>query len=669
MKKVLAITMTILVTTATVYPQNTLYLSPGGNDANDGSIRNPLATLEGAMNKREWSITTGDTLFVMMTPCDYYIFKTQAITKPPRRPVVIRGEGKTKPRIIGGMKMGGWEHYKDKIYRAPWPKRGSQHVAFEQLFVNGRRATLARTPNSGWAFVKGFEEHQEGNTLLRRIRLEKKHHQLLRKMSAEERNRIRLHMLQKWDMFLWDFSYASLSRSDITFSKCRMNSWNPIEEGTRYVLFNYRGALDAEGEWFADPSDHYVYYIPRQGEDMTTAEVICPLQEKILTINGSKGRTINNITIENIQFCYSAHVMPDGGEGTIQSAADMTACVEINYSNNIIFRKCDFAHTAGYGLWLNALCSNCSVSQCLLTDLGAGGIKLGNIQAYHKGQAVTHHITIDNNIISDGGKVSECGAGILNLHSSDNTITHNDIHHLYYTGISIGWTWGYNNDKQHNPVQHVTVAYNHIHHIGQGILSDMGGIYTLGEQPGTLITNNVVHDVQSYDYGGIGIYTDEGSSNITIRNNLVYRCSEGCYQHHYGRDNVVENNIFAFSPKQQVLWIVKENHSPFTFRHNIILHNGGLTLNDSPAWHGGRAHIEENLYWSIQGRTSFATLTFSQWQRQVEPKALEADPLFVNAPNGNYHFRSLDNIRKIHFTPFDYESAGTYNWESGEEKQ
>ena len=158
-----------------------------------------------------------------------------------------------------------------------------------------------------------------------------------------------------------------------------------------------------------------------------------------------------------------------------------------------------------------------------------------------------------NNVVAHcrifgGGEVHPAAIGVWIGQSPGNQILHNDIHDLYYTGVSVGWTWGYGPAR----AQGTRVAYNRIYNIGRGLLSDMGGIYTLGDQRGSVLSHNLIHDVRSFDYGGWGIYPDEGTTGLVVRDNVVYGCKAAGFHQHYGKDNVIENNVFALNTEAQL---------------------------------------------------------------------------------------------------------------------
>jgi parallel beta-helix repeat protein len=240
--------------------------------------------------------------------------------------------------------------------------------------------------------------------------------------------------------------------------------------------------------------------------------------------------------------------------------------------------------------------------------------------------------------------------------SYENRISHNDIGHLYYSAISVGWRWGYEQSLS----KHNTFIYNHLHHIGKGLLSDMGAVYTLGPSEGTVIANNRIHDVRSHAYGGWGLYTDEGSSNIVMENNLVYNTTSGGFHQHYGKDNIIRNNIFANSTLQQLQLTRAENHRSFSFTHNIVTITQGRLLAGN--WDKARIDIDENCYWAKpNAKLDFLGRSQKKWKELGRDQhSIVADPLFKNPES--YDFSLLPNspALRLGFKPFDADKAGVY---------
>jgi hypothetical protein len=160
--------------------------------------------------------------------------------------------------------------------------------------------------------------------------------------------------------------------------------------------------------------------------------------------------------------------------------------------------------------------------------------------------------------------------GVLITHASGCRIAHNRIRDLFYSGISCGWVWGYGDSLTRD----VVIEGNHISELGHGVLSDLGGIYTLGVQPGTVIRGNLIHDVRRRNYGGWGVYLDEGSSHIVVEANVIFDVDSQPFRQHYGRENIVRGNVLAFGREGQVGLPRPEPHIGFTFERNVVVTDG-----------------------------------------------------------------------------------------------
>jgi hypothetical protein len=259
-------------------------------------------------------------------------------------------------------------------------------------------------------------------------------------------------------------------------------------------------------------------------------------------------------------------------------------------------------------------------------DMGAGGIKVGEtMQRASEAERTVENEVVDN-ALHDLGSIYPSAIGVWIGQSSRNTVAHNEIRDLFYTAISVGWTWGY----APNLCDDNRIEYNHLHHIGKGMLSDMGAIYTLGMQPRTVIRNNLIHDVYAFTYGGWGIYPDEGSTGIVIENNIVYRTKSAPFHQHYGRENVVRNNIFAFGQEYQLMRTRAEPHVSFIFENNIVYYDSGSLLGSN--WTGTQFRMNRNVYWDARGGpVTFAGSDLAAWrERGQDAGSLVADPMFAN---------------------------------------
>ena len=669
-----------------------VYLSCTGSDGMgaDGSRSRPYYSLNKAVGRL--SVSDTDTLFILVAPGNYLMDRPFVIDRPNNRPVVIRSTTAEKPCFMGAVRIGGWERWRDGLYRAYVPQVKQYGFSFEQLYINDRRATLARTPNHGFLevesssetpFVKGgrFAEYAS-----QRICFKSADWASLRRNPREDFSHLKFRFYHKWSITQKQTEYLHPDSAYIYIKGEGMAPWNPITRGSRYVMTDYMSALDEPGEWYLDRTEGYVYYLPQEGEDLSTAVCYAPALKRWVEFKGQPDAPVSNIRLEGLSFRYSSYLMPQAGERPAQAAVETDAAVSLDFAENICFYDCEMKHTGAYAIWMRRECHNNVVDHCLLSDMGGGGIKIGEPYYRTDGRRVSHGNMVHNSIITHAGIELPSAVGVAILLGADNRITHNEISDLRYSGVSVGWVWGYNDsDKTQywgknkygkpiyksvpmtNPAVRNVIEYNHIHHIGWGELSDMGAVYTLGETQGTQIKHNVIHDVWSYDYGGWGLYTDEGSSDVEMSSNLVYRCKSGGFHQHYGRNNRIENNIFAFGHYYQVQYTRPEAHLSFTFKHNILLCDKGEVL-AGKTWLNGKVDMDYNLYWGMGDDPAFAGKSFTQWKKEKEPHAVKADPLFVDARRDDFRFRSKSSARKVGYKAWDYAAAGVYGSDEWKQK-
>ena len=432
------------------------------------------------------------------------------------------------------------------------------------------------------------------------------------------------------------------------------------ENDARYFIENTPDALDAPGEWFLDRKSGVVTYIAQPGEDLARAEVIAPRLEDLVVLQGDLAgkRPVQRVSLRGLTFSYTDWAMPADGYADTQAAVAIHGDVRAEAATDCTVENCTFTRLAGYSVEFGRGCQRDKVVGCEMSDLGAGGVRIGEPAKRSDPFEQNHSHVITDNHIHHLGLVYPPAVGVFILQSGTNVVAHNEIDHLYYTAVSVGWNWGY----QETPCRANVIEFNHLHHIGQGMLSDMGAFYSLGIQKGTVVRNNLVHDVESFAYGGWGLYTDEGSSDIVLENNVVYRTKSAGFHQHYGRENVVRNNIFAFGREHQLMRTRDEEHTSFFFTNNIVYFNSGDLLGSS--WKNDRYVTDWNLYWDARpdktpNAMPFAGATLEAWrQRGHDVHSVIADPQFVAPEKFDFRLKRGSPALKLGFKPINLSQVG-----------
>jgi len=657
---------------------NVFFVAPAGNDAWSGHLPRPnrrgtdgpFATLTRArdavrtLREQEVVLLGSPTVHVRdgVYRLDEPLIFGPEDSAASDAPVVYAAYPGEKPILSGGRRIVGWQKPKEgNVWTAAIPEVKAGEWYFQQLWVNGERRQRARIPNEGYLLNEGPIEPLGDRAKARRDPETKKGFRfkpgdIQRWTNLDDANVVQFHS--------WTASVHWIKELDETNSIVRFTApanwptgyWTKHE---RYYIENVPEALDAAGEWYLDRKAGVLSYWPLPGEDMRRAEVIAPRLRHLARFEGdpADGKFVEGVKLVGLSFQHAAWQIKDKGPADGQAAVFLDAAITGKGVRNCRIERCEVARVGEYGIWLGAGSKDNRIAQCHVHDLGGGGIKLGETASAKDEAHAAERNTVDNCFIHDIGRVFHAGIGVWIGRSSHNRVAHCEICDTNYTGISVGWSWGY----APSSANHNTIEHNHVHHIGRGVLGDMGGIYTLGISPGTVIRGNVFHDVYSPGIGGgTGIYPDEGSSNLLIENNVVYHTEFGGFSQHYGRENIVRNNVFAFSNHGEVTRHRQEEHSSFTFERNIVLSTNGTPLWGN--WSNGNYTMASNLYWdTATDDPEFDGMSLEEWQTLGRDKgSLIADPLFVDPQAYDFRLKPGSPAAKIGFQPIDTSQVGLY---------
>ncbi len=607
----------------------TLRVEVDGRDTGDGSRRRPVASAGAALDlaRKLRAADPTEAVTIEFGPGRFELAEPLRLT-PADSGVTLRAKSPGKTTLSGGVRLTGWRE--DSMRKGLWtvqvPAVADGKWYFHQLFVNGQRAQRARTPNEGYFQTTGRLGEKSPITLPFRpgdIRPE-----------WVQLPDARLIMLMKWTDLQVPIRAVDSAAQVAELPGGPRPYWMD-EPDARYWVENVPDALDAPGEWYLDRKSGQFSFLAPKGVNPNRATVVAPRLREVVLVEGDvkSGKPVTGLTFAGLAFSDADYDVPADGMISPQSAVPIRGGFRATHAVDCRVEDCTFANLAGYGVDLGRGTQRWKFSGNSVRDIGAGGIRIGEpgdrqptaFDACH-----SHEVT-DNEIVRLG-RIFAPGCGVIIFQSGTNHIAHNHIADLFYTGISIGWNWGY----EATPCRGNVIEFNLVERVGQGKLSDMGGFYTLGPQPGTVIRNNLFRDVQSYRYGGWALYTDEGSTGIVVENNVAYRCKDAGFHQHYGRDNVIRNNLLAWNENHSVMRTRVEEHRSFWFTNNVVITRSGTLLGSN--WGGTTNQIwsDANVWFDTRARTEtskyqFANQPWAAWQaRGQDPHSVIADPQLVD---------------------------------------
>ncbi len=661
-----------------------LFVATNGNDQWSGRLTapnrkgtdGPLATLEGArdrLRQQASDVSIGGARVVIRG--GLYRLR-QPFRLEPRdsgttaHPVVYEAAEGERAVFSGGRQITGFGQ-RGSVWEATLPEVRAGQWYFRQLFVDGQRRPRARSPNSGYyriaRLIPGPPVPNAKPVARDRFVFAPGDLQAWARLTD-----VNLVLMHSWETSIHPLKAIDTISNVVEFAAPLKEWWGLgyWEEHQRYYVENAFELLDTPGEWYLNRQTGRLTYWPMPGERLDQTTVIAPVLTNLVEFAGDpdRGELVRNVTLRRLAFHHADWVLDPKGNSSTQAAVEVPATITADGAAGCSVERCEVAHIGTYGIWFRRGCKDCRVQHDRLFDLGAGGIRVGEERPARTDVAETTRTLVDNNHIFQGGRVYPGCVGIWVAQSSHNQLSHNDIHDLYYTGISLGWNWGLEPNRTSNNV----VEFNHVHDLGHGVLSDAGLIYCLGVSPGSVIRNNVFHDMWPYSAPafGWGVYLDAHCGNYLVESNLVYNTlSGGLMFNNGGHEHVICNNIFALSANQ-ALWPYHERR-PCTFRRNIVyltqgqllIPYGESSLKERLAAGGSPGDWDKNLYWDTAGteQLRFYGRTFAQWQALgLDHESRIADPLFVNAPAHDFRLRAGSPAFVLGFQPFDIRRAGLY---------
>lgn len=565
-----------------------VWVSPSGSDSADGSKSAPKASLTAALRQaREWRrlnderVKEGVTIHLMRGVHRVYepLFLRPEDSGTPESPTVIEGENGAS--ISGGVRLSGWKK-QGKYWVADVPSFNGRPLDFRQMWVNGVKADRARDVEDFEKMYRILDNDAKNRVLwvpaeaVGKIQKAKYAEMVLHEMWCVANLRIKSIEIQGDSAAVRFHDPESRIQFEHPWPRPMVTNDG---HNSAFYLTNAKELLDRPGEWYHDIETRKVYYCPREGEEMRSAEVMVPAVETLVQVLGTLDNPVKGVRFKNVAFHHTTWMRPSlQGHVPLQAGMYLTdgykidpkmirnyrnhkldnqgwlgrpaAAVQVQFADDIDFSGCTFEHLGSTGLDYVAGTHGGVVEGCLFRDIAGNGIVVGSFSPaahethqpydpYDRRELCTHQ-TIRNSLITNVSNEDWGCVGICAGYVADITIEHNEICEVSYTGISLGWGWTQSVNCMRNNVVHANLIHHYAKH-----MYDTAGIYTLGAQPKSYVTENVVHTIYAPGYAHdpnhwFYLYTDEGSSFITVKDNWTE--GEKFLKNANGPGNVWENN-------------------------------------------------------------------------------------------------------------------------------
>jgi hypothetical protein len=539
------------------------HVAPRGDDeTGTGAADRPWASLAHALEeiaRRIGAGLAGEARIVLED--GIYMLSAPLVIGPRHVPaggtLTIEAASGARPLVSGGRRIAGWSAREDGTLVARVPEELGGRP-FRELFVGGVRRPRARWPNAGYLRIRAaFPDKRSGFTFAPGD------------IPAAVEGGSELVFLHDWSVTRVtvrsiDHAAGRLTAAHAIGSSSKHFEIDNFEPHPRYFLEDHAALLDAPGEWHLDRARGEVLYRPLDGESAATLEAVAPLLPALVIAGGAEGKTLRGVHFRGLAFSHAAWSLPEEGyaegqaaffdlrrEGEARGRVMLESAIRFERAEDCSLADCRVAHLGLSGVLFGSRTRGCRLERCVIEDVSGNAVNLGEdtsrqVDGKPWWQAAREEIAADH-VVSDclitrAGQQFFGAVGIWVGLARGVRIAHNEIRDHPYTGISLGWIW----NPTPSPAGGNVVEQNHIHHVMQ-VLSDGGGIYTLGRQPGTELKGNHIHDVplNAGRAESNGMFLDEGSDEIIIRGNAIWGTERSPLRFHRAFAMRVEENILV----------------------------------------------------------------------------------------------------------------------------